>query len=108
MGAPFSYKTRADHLASVSDSSVDLVVIGGGISGAGVALEAALRGLKVVLLERNDFGSGTSSKSSKLLHGGFRYLEQFEFKLVFESLAERNQLFDDAPHVAHNLKFLLP
>lgn len=108
MGVPFSYQTRQAQIQATADAPVDLVVIGGGISGAGVALEAALRGLSVVLLERNDFGAGTSSKSSKLLHGGFRYLEQFEFKLVFESLAERNQLFDDAPHVAQKLKFLFP
>src|SRR6185312_13506555 len=68
----------------------DLVVIGGGITGAGIARDAALRGLKVALFEKNDYGSGTSSKSSKLIHGGLRYLEHGEIRLVFESVSERN------------------
>ena len=67
----------------------DIVVIGGGITGAGIARDAALRGLKVALFEKRDFGSGTSSKSSKLIHGGLRYLEQGELKLVFEGTSER-------------------
>jgi glycerol-3-phosphate dehydrogenase len=99
---------RDARLAHVSSQPVDLIVVGGGITGAGIAWDAALRGLSVVVLEKGDFASGTSSKSSKLLHGGVRYLEQAEFKLVFESLAQRNQLFLDAPHVAKKLDFMFP
>jgi glycerol-3-phosphate dehydrogenase len=104
----FSILARDARLAHVSQAPVDLIVVGGGITGAGIAWDAALRGLSVVVLEKGDFASGTSSKSSKLLHGGVRYLEQAEFKLVFESLAQRNQLFLDAPHVAKKLDFMLP
>lgn len=86
----------------------DLVIVGGGINGAGVAREACLRGMKVALLEAHDFASGTSSKSSKLLHGGIRYLENFEFGLVFEALAERNLLLELVPHLAHPLRFMIP
>jgi glycerol-3-phosphate dehydrogenase len=99
---------RRGQLAALQASPPDLLVVGGGIVGAGIAWEAALRGLKVAVMEKHDFASGTSSKSSKLLHGGLRYLEQFEFHLVFESLAERNRLFHDAPHVAKRLPFLFP
>ncbi|MDB5101333.1 MAG: dependent oxidoreductase [Cyanobacteria bacterium RYN_339] len=99
---------RRGQLAALLDSPPDLLVVGGGVVGAGIAWEAALRGLRVAVLEKHDFASGTSSKSSKLLHGGLRYLEQFEFHLVFESLAERNRLFHDAPHVAKRLPFLFP
>ncbi len=87
---------------------VDLAVIGGGINGAGVASLAARAGLKVVLFEKGDFASGTSSKSTKLVHGGIRYLEQFRFPLVFESLHERRRLLDCAPHLVRPLAFLLP
>lgn len=90
------------------DGPLDLLVIGGGVVGAGMAWEAALRGLRVAVLDKGDFASGTSSKSSKLLHGGLRYLENFEFHLVFESLAQRNHLFEDAPHVSKRLDFLFP
>lgn len=103
-----SMRTRQEQLADIAGRSIDLIVVGGGIVGAGIAWDAALRGLRVVLLEKGDFGSGTSSKSSKLLHGGLRYLENFEFHLVFESLAQRNRLFEDAPHVARPLDFLFP
>jgi glycerol-3-phosphate dehydrogenase len=99
---------RRGRLAALLASPPDLLVVGGGVVGAGIAWEAALRGLKVAVLEKHDFASGTSSKSSKLLHGGLRYLEQFEFHLVFESLAERNRLFHDATHVATPLPFLFP
>ncbi|MCB0371328.1 MAG: FAD-dependent oxidoreductase, partial [Bdellovibrionales bacterium] len=81
---------------------------GGGITGAGVARDAASRGLKVILIEANDFASGTSSRSSKLIHGGIRYLENLEFHLVFEALSERKLLFELAPHLVHPLRFLLP
>jgi len=89
-------------------SEADLAVIGGGINGAGVAALAARAGLKVVLFEKGDFASGTSSRSTKLIHGGIRYLEQFRFPLVFESLRERRRLLDQAPHLVRPLPFLLP
>ena len=88
--------------------SFDLVVIGGGCNGAGIAREAALRGLRVALLEQGDFASATSSSSSKLIHGGLRYLEQFELGLVFEAVSERRILLDMAPHLVKPLAFLFP
>jgi glycerol-3-phosphate dehydrogenase len=89
-------------------SQVDLAILGGGINGAGVAYQAAQAGLSVALFEKGDFGSGTSSKSTKLIHGGIRYLEQFRFSLVFESLRERHRLLQMAPHLVRPLSFLLP
>ena len=86
----------------------DLVIIGGGITGAGIARDAALRGLKVALFEKADFGSGTSSKSSKLIHGGLRYLEHGEIGLVFESVSERRVQTRVAPHLVRPLAFLVP
>jgi glycerol-3-phosphate dehydrogenase len=86
----------------------DVLVIGGGIHGAAVARDAAGRGLKVMLAERGDYACATSSASSKLIHGGLRYLEQLEFKLVRESLVERSQLLKTAPHLVEPLRFLLP
>ena len=86
----------------------DIVVIGGGINGAGIARDAALRGLRVLLLEKNDFGSGTSSWSSRLIHGGLRYLEYAELPLVFESLHERRRLQRLAPHLVKRLKLTIP
>lgn len=86
----------------------DLVVIGGGINGAGVARDAASRGMKVALIEAEDFAVGTSSRSSKLIHGGIRYLENYEFHLVFEALSERALLFEIAPNLVHPLRFVLP
>jgi glycerol-3-phosphate dehydrogenase len=93
---------------ALSKTRFDLAVIGGGINGAAVAREAALRGLKVALVEAGDFASGTSSRSSKLIHGGLRYLEQFDFRLVREARLERRLLCDVAPHLARPLPFLLP
>lgn len=90
------------------DEKFDLVIVGGGINGAGAARDAASRGLKVALVEANDFASGTSSRSSKLIHGGVRYLENFEFGLVFEALAERAKLFEIAPHLSEPLRFVIP
>jgi glycerol-3-phosphate dehydrogenase len=95
-------------LARLGDEQFDVLVIGGGITGAGVALDAASRGLRTALVERDDFASGTSSKSSKLVHGGLRYLQQREFVLVYENLAERQRLLDNAPHLVHPLPFLIP
>ncbi|MFM2480947.1 glycerol-3-phosphate dehydrogenase [Celerinatantimonas sp. YJH-8] len=90
------------------DHEYDLIVIGGGINGAGIASDAALRGLRVALLEAKDFGGATSSASSKLIHGGLRYLEQYEFRLVREALAEREILMAKAPHLITPMRFRLP
>jgi glycerol-3-phosphate dehydrogenase len=86
----------------------DLVVIGGGITGAGIVRDAARRGLRVVLFEQNDVAYGTSSRSSKLIHGGLRYLESYEFSLVFESVSERRVVMDLAPHLVNPMPFLFP
>ncbi len=99
---------RDEALSRLASESFDVLVIGGGITGAGVALDAASRGLKTALVERDDFASGTSSKSSKLVHGGLRYLQQNEFRLVYENLAERQRLLDNAPHLVSPLPFLIP
>jgi glycerol-3-phosphate dehydrogenase len=99
--------TTVDSVADVADV-VDLVVIGGGITGAGIARDAVLRGLSVVLLEKGDFGGGTSSKSSKLVHGGLRYLEHGELGLVFESVSERRIQTQVAPHLVRPMPFLIP
>jgi glycerol-3-phosphate dehydrogenase len=99
---------RDDALTRLASESFDVLVIGGGITGAGVALDAASRGLKTALVEKDDFASGTSSKSSKLVHGGLRYLQQKEFRLVYENLAERQRLLDNAPHLVSPLPFLIP
>jgi glycerol-3-phosphate dehydrogenase len=87
---------------------VDLIVVGGGITGAGIARDAARRGLQVALFEQNDIAYGTSSRSSKLIHGGLRYLESYEFSLVFESVSERRVVLDLAPHLVNPLAFLFP
>lgn len=92
----------------MSDTLYDLAVIGGGINGAGIARDAAGRGAKVILLERGDLARGTSSASTKLIHGGLRYLEHYEFGLVRESLIERERLWAIAPHVIWPLRFVLP
>jgi len=101
-------RRRADR-ARLPDEVVDVVVIGGGVTGAGAALDAASRGLSVALLEARDWAAGTSSRSSKLVHGGLRYLEQFAFPLVHEALHERARLVQTiAPHLVTPLPFLLP
>ena len=87
---------------------LDIVVVGGGATGASVALDAAARGLKVALLEQHDFGKGTSSRSTKLIHGGVRYLAQGNFTLVRDSLHERTRLRKNAPHVVHEMSFIVP
>lgn len=104
----FSYFDREDHINSLSKEYFDLVVIGGGITGAGIALDASSRGLKVALLEKGDFASGTSSKSTKLIHGGLRYLKQFDFWLVKEVGSERAIVHKLAPHLVLPEKMLLP
>ncbi|MGZ3727229.1 MAG: glycerol-3-phosphate dehydrogenase/oxidase [Pseudobdellovibrio sp.] len=104
----FSFKTRVDNIQKLKTEHFDILIIGGGITGAGVARDAALRGLKVGLIEANDYAFGTSSRSSKLIHGGIRYLENLDFKLVFEALSERSKLFEIAPHLVHPLRFMIP
>ncbi len=99
---------RADALRRLADEEFDVLVVGGGITGAGVALDAASRGLRTALVEQADFASGTSSKSSKMVHGGIRYLQQREFRLVYENLAERQRLLQNAPHLVSPLPFLIP
>jgi glycerol-3-phosphate dehydrogenase len=98
---------RARSLKTLADTPFDLLVVGGGITGAGIARDAALRGLKVALVEKLDFAAGTSSKSTKLIHGGLRYLEQGDVKLVFESVNERNRLMRLARHLVRPLAFLV-
>jgi len=102
---PFVRSTSLDALRT---ETFDLVVIGGGVTGAGTVLDAAARGLRAALIERDDFASGTSSKSSKLVHGGLRYLQQGEIGLVYEALAERQRLLNNAPHLVKPLPFLIP
>lgn len=99
---------RADAIRHLGDDAFDVLVVGGGITGTGVALDAASRGLRVALIDKGDFASGTSSKSSKLVHGGIRYLQQKEIGLVYEALAERQILRRTAPHLVRVLPFLLP
>lgn len=105
---PFSFLDRSQTIALLTAETFDLVVIGGGITGAGIALDAASRGLKTALLEKNDFASGTSSKSTKLIHGGLRYLKQFDFWLVKEVGSERAIVHKLAPHLVIPEKMLLP
>lgn len=99
---------RALHDLAERGDEVDVVVIGGGVTGAGVALDAAARGLSTVLVERDDFASGTSSKSSKLVHGGLRYLQNGEVRLVYEALRERRRIMRNAPHLVGVMPFLIP
>src|SRR4026208_243225 len=94
--------------AKLSETTFDVIVIGAGINGAGIARDAAMRGLKVLLLDKGDVGSGTSSWSTRLIHGGLRYLEHGEFGLVRESLRERAYLLGIAPHLVRPLRMLVP
>src|SRR5688572_7738569 len=100
--------SRAARIAALADGDFDLLVIGGGVTGCGVARDAALRGLRVALVEKDDFASGTSSRSSRLVHGGLRYLEHGQLHLVFESSAERRRLLRLAPHLVRPLSFTWP
>src|SRR5471030_1319215 len=86
----------------------DIIIVGGGATGAGVAVDAAARGYATLLLEQHDFGKGTSSRSTKLVHGGVRYLEQGNISLVMEALKERGLLLRNAPHIVHDLPFVVP
>lgn len=100
---------RAEAIESLTSKELDVLVVGGGVVGAGAALDAATRGLRVGLLEARDFASGTSSRSSKLIHGGIRYLEQLDFRLVREALVERGLLLQRlAPHLVKPVRFLYP
>ena len=99
---------RTQSLGALGDTTFDVLVIGGGITGCGVALDAASRGLRTALVERDDFASGTSSKSSKLVHGGLRYLQNGDVRLVYEALRERQRLRHNAPHLVRLLPFLIP
>lgn len=103
--SPLAQRERT--LRTLANEPFDLLIVGGGITGCGIARDAALRGLKVALVEKLDFASGTSSKSSKLVHGGLRYLEQLELKLVFESVNERKLLMKRARHLVRPLPFLV-
>jgi glycerol-3-phosphate dehydrogenase len=96
---PFSARTRTANLTRMAENRFDVLVIGGGITGVGIALDAASRGFSTALVEKDDFASGTSGRSSRLVHGGLRYLEHREFGLVAESLRERGILFRLAPHL---------
>ncbi|MDB4877070.1 MAG: glycerol-3-phosphate dehydrogenase [Gemmatimonadetes bacterium] len=100
--------SRADRFEALNRVHFDLLVIGGGVTGCGIARDAALRGLSVALVEKNDFASGTSSRSSRLIHGGVRYLEHGQLHLVFESSAERRRLLRMAPHLVRPLQFTWP
>src|SRR6266567_6965139 len=93
---------------ALTAETFDLLILGGGITGAGVALDATLRGFRVALIDKGDFTSGTSSVSSKLVHGGLRYLEHGDFRLVYEALHERRLLLENAPHLVTPLRFVIP
>jgi len=109
MGSPaFSVLSRGSELAAAATDELDVLVIGMGATGAGVALDAASRGLRVAVLDKGDLASGTSSKSSKLVHGGLRYLENYEFGLVREGVMERQLLMKLAPHIVRPMDFLYP
>jgi glycerol-3-phosphate dehydrogenase len=99
---------RARTLRRLDDETFDLLVIGGGATGAGIARDAVLRGLTVALVEAGDFAGETSSHSSKLIHGGLRYLQYGDFGLVFEALTERRRLMATAPHLCRPVEFLFP
>src|SRR5205807_6384473 len=105
---PLSSSERMHSLSLMASEQFDVLVIGGGVTGAGVALDAVARGYKVALVEKVDFASGTSSKSTKLVHGGIRYLPNFDFALVHEALVERGLLLQNAPFLVHPLAFVLP
>src|SRR3954466_6419495 len=105
---PFSVATRAADLTEAAAGELDVLVIGLGATGAGVALDAASRGLSVAVVDKGDLASGTSSKSSKLVHGGLRYLENYDFALVREGVVERQLLLRLAPHLVWPMDFVYP
>src|SRR3954453_20389387 len=99
---------RSAALDRLEHEEFDVLVVGGGITGCGIALDAATRGLCTALVERDDFASGTSSKSSKLIHGGLRYVQRGDVRLVYQALHERQRLLRNAPHLVRVLPFLVP
>src|SRR6516165_4755771 len=103
MSAELGRQRRTQAMAEMAAKPLDMLVIGGGITGAGIALDAAARGYRLGLVERGDFASGTSSRSTKLIHGGIRYLPQLDIKLVREGLHERGRLLRNAPHLVRPL-----
>ncbi len=100
--------SRSEAIEAIAGQRFEVLVIGGGITGAGVALDAAARGYSVALLERDDFAVGTSSRSSKMVHGGLRYLQNFDLGLVREALVERQLMVHLAPHLVYPTPFLVP
>ncbi len=109
LSSKLSPSARKEAIADLANNDFDILVIGGGINGVGIALDAASRGLSVALVEEKDFASGTSSRSSKLIHGGLRYLEQYDFKLVREALQERELMITTiAPHLVQPVSFIYP
>jgi len=104
----FSSLNRDAQVNKMSQQEYDLIVIGGGITGAGIALDAVTRGMKVAVVEMQDFAGGTSSRSTKLVHGGLRYLKQFEVKMVAEVGKEREIVYENGPHVTTPEWMLLP
>lgn len=108
MTQTLSSEVRKHNLETLATNRFDILIIGGGVTGAGVALDAAARGYSVALVEKIDFASGTSSKSTKLVHGGIRYLPNFDFSLVHEALVERGLLLQNAPYLVHPIGFVLP
>lgn len=108
MSSTFSAADRTANMKTIEEEQYDLLIIGGGITGAGIALDAVTRGLKTVLIEMQDFAAGTSSRSTKLIHGGLRYLKQFEVGLVAEVGKERAIVYANGPHVTRPEWMLLP
>ena len=104
--SPFSQATRTENLAAMAADPVDLLVIGAGINGAGIARDAAMRGIRTALLDKGDFGGGTSGRSSRLIHGGLRYLEMGHLGLVLEANRERRTLLRIAPHLVWPRSFI--
>jgi len=108
MKYPFSVTRRSSILSEMQEQTVDLLIIGGGITGAGIALDAASRGMRAALVEMQDFAAGTSSRSTKLVHGGLRYLKQLEIGVVAEVGKERAIVYENGPHVTTPEWMLLP
>src|SRR5690625_2158947 len=104
----FSSTSRQEVLNSLANEKLDVLIIGGGITGAGIALDATTRGMKTGFIEMQDFAAGTSSRSTKLVHGGLRYLQQFEVKLVADVGKEREIVYENGPHVTTPEWMLLP
>ena len=108
MKKEFSRQTRQQWLNELEDEDYDLIIIGGGITGAGILLDATSRGIKTLLVEMQDFAAGTSSRSTKLVHGGIRYLKQKDFKLVAEVGKERAIVRNNARHIVHPIPVMVP